>query len=134
MSVVLIVEDEPDMRFLLRLTLERGDVTVIDADTGELALELMTDSRPDVVLLDLNLPGIDGFEVVSKMSEDDGLAEVPIVLLTADARPHVMERAQELGCFAFLSKPIPPDVLMAKVTAAIASTGNGEGAESIAKP
>jgi CheY-like chemotaxis protein len=134
MSLVLIVEDEPDMRFLLRLTLERGEVEVADAESAEQALELMADRAPDVVVLDVNLPGMDGFELIDRMRLSETLADVPVVMLTADARPQVAETAERKGCFEFLSKPIPPEALVASVAAAIASRSDNEGAESTPKP
>jgi CheY-like chemotaxis protein len=130
MSLVLIVEDEPDMRFLLRLTLERGEVEVMEADTAEAALDLMQARLPDVVLLDVNLPGMSGFELVDLMLSSPALAAVPVVMLTADARPELADRAEEKGCFGFLAKPISPDALVAAVSEAITGRSD-EGAESV---
>ena len=125
MPTVLVVEDEPDMRFLLRLALERGQFDVQEAATGEAALEQMAADEPDLVLLDLNLPGMSGFDVLDRMREKGTLDRICVLMLTADARPGLTEIAEEKGSSGFLSKPVPPPELIARVSGGIEAKGRG---------
>ena len=108
---VLVVDDEPNMRLLIRLILEEGDMTVLEASSGEEALEFLASSSPDVVLLDIRLPGIDGWEVLERMRGDDRMRRIPVVGISAhaSATPKV---AAERGCVAFLSKPFRAEELL----------------------
>jgi DNA-binding response OmpR family regulator len=119
-STILIVEDEPDMRFLLRLTLETGSLAVVEAESGELAVERMIEEEPDLVLLDLNLPGMSGLDVVDWMRETGLLDRVGVLMLTADTRAELGAAAAAKGCVRFLAKPVPPEELLASIRAELA--------------
>ncbi len=114
---MLVVDDEPDMRLLLRLALGGAGYEVVEASTGEEALT-MTDGV-DVVLLDLNLPGMSGLDVLERWSQDGVVPELPVLMLTADARPSLDETALALGCREYLAKPIPPQQLLERVKAVL---------------
>ena len=95
---ILVVEDEPDVAGLIRQTLERpGDLQVEIAHTGEAALTKAAEHSPDVVILDLNLPGFDGLEVCRILRSRPGSATVPIIMLTARASEADRIRGLDLG-------------------------------------
>jgi CheY-like chemotaxis protein len=100
---ILVVDDEPDMRLLLRMTLERSGFAVEEAETGEEALKIAGDADIDLVLLDMNLPGLDGLETAAAMRHV-GRSGVPVILLTAASDATLPERAQAEGCRDVISK------------------------------
>ena len=105
---VLVVDDDeltPDILTTI-LDLEQFDVDV--AEDGETALTCVTDRRPDVVVLDVMMPGIDGFEVCRRIKDDPSTADLPVVLLTARDTDDDRRRGHEAGCDAYLTKPFSP--------------------------
>jgi CheY-like chemotaxis protein len=102
---VLLVDDERALRTVLRTRLKLAGYEVTEAETGEDALALLEHEKPDVVLLDLRLPGIDGWEVLEQLRSSDRLPALPVVVATAHGGPEVAGRAQALGCRAVLQKP-----------------------------
>lgn len=115
---ILIVDDEPDVIESARLsfTLRWREVEVIGAGSGETALDLVEDEHPDVVLLDVGLPGMDGYEVLTLIR---GSSDVPVIMLTG--RGDVMARVKglELGADDYVAKPFDDRELMARVTAVL---------------
>ena len=105
--LVLVVDDVPETRRLMRRVLERGRLRVAEAATGEDALRLIVSSRPDVVVLDLRLPGISGFDVARavRANEDAGIATTPLLACSASIQDEVRREALEAGCDAFEGKP-----------------------------
>ena len=113
---ILVVDDEPDMRTLLTLILTRSGFEPVEASTGEEALEVAAGAeRIDLVLLDLNLPGLNGLEVLEKWHADGYSADVPVLMLTADATPGRDVDALARGARGFLTKPILAKDLVAEV-------------------
>jgi two-component system cell cycle response regulator DivK len=108
---VLAIEDEPDILLMIRTTLEYNGFNVITALTGEDGLDLLRRERPDVVLLDIRLPGIDGWEVLHQIKRDDAVSSTPVVMVSAHATPTTPRRALEAGCSAYLTKPFRPNDL-----------------------
>lgn len=104
--VVLLVEDHEDNRFLARRLLTRAGFRVVEAVTGPQALEQAARVRPDLVLLDLLLPEIDGWTVARTLRQRPDLERVPIVAFTASAMDGDRAKALEAGCNAFMTKPI----------------------------
>jgi two-component system cell cycle response regulator DivK len=104
--LILLVEDHPDNRVLARKLLERAGFRVVEAVDGRQALEQAAACRPDLVLLDMSLPEVDGWTVARTLRRSPGLETVPIVALTAHAMDGDRERVLEAGCDEFLSKPI----------------------------
>lgn len=102
---VVVVEDEPAMRLLVRFNLETAGFRVVLAETGLEGLEAIAAEEPDLVLLDVMLPDIDGFELASR------LGGVPIVFMSARALPADFERGREVGAIDFVSKPFDPVAL-----------------------
>lgn len=113
---ILVVDDEPDMRTLLTLILTRSGFESVEASTGEEALEIAAGAeRIDLVLLDLNLPGISGLQVLEKWQADGYAADVPVLMLTADATPGRDQDALVRGARGFLTKPILAKELVAEI-------------------
>lgn len=110
---VMIVDDEEDFLETLVKRLEKRDVKVIGAKSGEEALELLQESPVDVVVLDVKMPGMDGIEALKEIKRRHPLVEV--VLLTGHASTEVAIRGMELGAFDYLMKPIGMDELLYKV-------------------
>lgn len=107
---VLVVDDIEDSRLVLRRLLERLDYCVIEAATGQEALEIAHRACPDLILMDLNMPFMDGLTAVRGIRECKGLCgHVPIVALTAYDTYGMKEAALEAGCDAYLAKPIDFD-------------------------
>jgi CheY-like chemotaxis protein len=111
--VILVVEDDPDTRHGLGeyLSLLFPDVRVLMTGAGETALELARRTRPTVVLLDIHLPGIEGFEFLERLRQFEGMSQVPVVALTGDMSPATLMKAEAAGFVAFLAKPADMDRL-----------------------
>jgi CheY-like chemotaxis protein len=113
MQIILVVEDDIDTRVALRelLTAIFPDARVLMTESGETGLELAQRTRPNVVLLDLRLRGIGGFEFAERLRQSPSTATVPIVALTGDMSPATLLRAEAAGFAAFLRKPADVDRL-----------------------
>jgi CheY-like chemotaxis protein len=108
---VLVVDDEEDLRVLLRLCLNRRGHHVIEAADGDEALALMSHVRPEAVLLDLRMPGRDGWTTLEAMRADPALRQLPVIVLSAYATTASRARATALGCVGYLTKPFRFDEL-----------------------
>jgi CheY-like chemotaxis protein len=104
-TTVLVVEDEADLLFTISLGLELAGYRVLKAASGEAALETVEAEDPDVMVLDLRLPGIDGWEVIQSLSEMGCFPRIPVVLLSAQVDAATATRAVALGVHAHLAKP-----------------------------
>src|SRR6266581_9329513 len=111
---LLLVDDEPALRELLRATFEGADVSVDEASSGQEAEERIRRRRPDVIVLDLRMPGMDGTELCKRLQADPKTKSIPIVLLTG-AAPEEARRAQRAGAAALVRKPFSPLDLLAVV-------------------
>jgi CheY-like chemotaxis protein len=105
MRRIAVVEDNPDNRLLVRALLERR-FAVSEYATGAAALEGLAAERPDLVLLDISLPGMDGLEVLRRMRADERLGHVPVIALTAHAMDADRRRFLDAGFDAYVAKPI----------------------------
>jgi CheY-like chemotaxis protein len=113
---ILIVEDQTDLRKLVRMTLEFGDVEIHEAENGAEGLRLAGELRPDLVLLDVMMPGaLDGYQVCQRIKADPRLKGVKVVLLTARGQQTDLEHGQKVGSDAYLVKPFSPLELIDKV-------------------
>lgn len=112
MAAILIVDDEPDIRMLTRLSLEAEAHEVVEASTGEQALELAGSSTFDLVLLDIRLPGIDGWDVLRSLRATHTSDELPIVIMSAHSSESTLIRAREEGCNDYIVKPFKIDDLL----------------------
>jgi DNA-binding response OmpR family regulator len=112
---VLIADDEESVVELVRVTLEDERIRVIAASDGVAALALADEIGPDLVLLDVNMPGFDGVEVCRRLRRDARFARTPIVMLTAAVRPEDVRRGLEAGATEYLTKPFSPVRLLTLV-------------------
>ena len=109
---ILLVEDFDDARELYSTCLRSFGYDVIEAATGTEAVALARSASPDLILMDLLLPGMDGWQATAELKSDPRVKHVPIVALTAHALSDERERIASLGCDAFLAKPcLPPDLI-----------------------
>jgi two-component system cell cycle response regulator DivK len=110
-QAVLIVEDADDARYFMRLELEQLGYRVVEAENGARAVEVAVRERPDIILMDLSLPIMDGIAATEKIRATDGLDEVPIIALTAYQETDFREEAKAAGFDGYLTKPIDLDWL-----------------------
>lgn len=112
---VLIVDDEPMARTLLRLMLVRAGFEVLEAENGFEALDKVKQKQPDLVLLDVMMPGIDGFSVCEALRKDALTADLPVIMLSAKTDLESVNRGLRLGANKYLTKPISTEELTRQV-------------------
>lgn len=117
--LVLVADDDPDILLLMTLTLERDGYAVVAAKDGLSALQTAVERVPHLVLLDLMMPGLDGYEVTRRLRGEPLTTDLPIVIVTAAAEEHQAARALEAGADAYMKKPFSPRELLAKTSALI---------------
>jgi CheY-like chemotaxis protein len=121
---LLVIDDDDHIRELARLALERvGGHAVVTAGSGAAGLELARSERPDAVVVDVMMPGMDGPETVRRLRSDAATADIPVILLTAKVQPSDSARFDDLGVEAVLAKPFDPMRLAADVAAALGWEG-----------
>lgn len=123
----LVVEDEPDQRELLRYNLARNGFEVYCAETGSRALAILEEQTPDVIVLDLMLPGMDGLQVCQSIRSRTETSAIPIVMLTARGEDTDIVAGLELGADDYITKPYSPRVLLARVKAVMRSRSKSDG-------
>lgn len=104
MKTILIIEDDDFFRELIRKKLASKDFNFLEAVNGEAGIEIMKEKKPDLVLLDLLLPNMDGFEVVAQIKSDTGIASIPIIVLSNLGQKEDIDRALKLGASDYLIK------------------------------
>src|SRR5919199_1287832 len=109
---ILLVDDDPALRTLLRTTFEVADVDVIEAESADAARRRIRAARPDVVVLDVNMPGTTGLELCAELKADPATADIPIILLTGSSGG-TTAAAKRVGADAFVRKPFSPLELLA---------------------
>lgn len=119
---VLIVDDEQNILELLEFNLKKEGYDVLRADTGEMAISLLEKIRPDIVLLDQMLPGIDGLNVLKKIRSDESLARMPVIMVTARSEEIDKIIGLELGADDYITKPFSMRELCARVKALLRRT------------
>jgi two-component system alkaline phosphatase synthesis response regulator PhoP len=105
---VLVVDDERAIRMLCRVNLSASGMDVLEAENGTTALELARRERPDLVLLDVMMPDVDGWTVARELADDERTSEIPIVFLTARAESADKRMGQQLGGVGYIVKPFDP--------------------------
>jgi len=120
---ILVVDDEEDILELVRFNLSREGFKVISALTGEDALSLLQAEIPDLIVLDLMLPGIDGLEVARRLKSVDEFRRIPIVMLTAKGEEADIVTGLELGADDYITKPFSPRILVARIKAVLRRKG-----------
>jgi CheY-like chemotaxis protein len=128
-GTILLVEDNSDNRIIYRRVLEHFGYTVIEALDGEEAIRLATERVPDLVLMDISIPRIDGWEATKAIRADPRTKGIPVVALTAHAMPADRARAAEVGFASYLTKPIEPRRVVAEIERLTSgNTASGHGA------
>lgn len=105
---VLVIDDEPDVLMLCRVNLELAGHQVLEAANGEAGLDLALHERPDVIVLDLMLPKLDGLSVLAALTSDEATRDLPVILLTAKTQMEDRRAAWRAGCAEYLTKPFSP--------------------------
>jgi DNA-binding response OmpR family regulator len=108
---ILIIEDEPDIQNFIARVLELEGYHVLKADDGKAGLEIVRNTPVSLVLLDLRLPGLDGWDVLREMKQDVTLARIPVVVLTAIAEPAQRRKTMHMGAAQYLVKPLSANSL-----------------------
>jgi CheY-like chemotaxis protein len=121
---VLLVEDNEVNRYLVRFVLEKGGFRVITAGNGREAIDLARLHRPDLILMDIQMPVMDGYEATMHLKADAQLRAIPVVALTAYAMPREREQAIAAGCAGHIEKPIDTGTFNAQVSAFIDSASS----------
>lgn len=112
---ILLVDDEMDFVSLVKARLETADYDVVTAFDGKEALEKAKKEKPDLIILDLMLPKMDGYKVCGLLKKDTRYSKLPIILFSAKAQESDMELGKEVGADAYITKPFEPEVLMGKI-------------------
>ena len=115
MKKILIADDKLEVVELLRATLEGEDYRIISASDGKEALEKIGKEKPDLVLLDIVMPKMDGFEVLSEVKRDPKTKEIPVIMLTAKGQKGDEEKGRRLGAEGYVIKPFSPSHLLRKI-------------------
>ena len=115
MKTVLIADDEPPLRTLVRVTLESDQYRIVEASNGPQTLEMVKREHPDLVLLDIMMPGLDGFEVCRQIKTDPTTKSTVVVILTARNYPQDRRRGMTMGADDYLKKPFSPLALLSKI-------------------
>jgi CheY-like chemotaxis protein len=114
-ATVLLCDDEEVLRQLVRATLDNGEYSIVEATDGDESLELARRLRPDVIVLDMMMPGRSGLEVLQELRGDPNLGSTPVIMLTARARQADREAAAAAGADRYLAKPFSPLELISLV-------------------
>jgi DNA-binding response OmpR family regulator len=123
---VLVIDDEAAIRLLCRVNLEAEGMRVVEAADGRTGLTLARSERPDAVLLDVMMPGVDGWRVAEELLADDGTRDIPIIFLTARAEFRDRARGLDIGGIDYISKPFNPIELASLVQALVDRLHAGE--------
>jgi DNA-binding response OmpR family regulator len=116
---ILVADDEEDLRELVTYRLTRSGYQVIGAGDGLQALELAAERTPDLMVLDVMMPKLDGYELTRRVRAEAALRSIPVILLTARSQESDIDRGFEVGADDYLKKPFNPDELVARVRAVL---------------
>jgi len=112
---ILVIEDNEQNLYLIRYILEDCDYEVFSAEDGREGVELADSILPDLILLDIQLPVMDGYAVARQLRQNPELADTPIIAVTSYAMPGDREKAMQAGCCGYIEKPIDPDIFEVQV-------------------
>jgi len=115
MKRILVVEDNEINMYLIRFMLEKSGYEVIEAREGAAGVELAVKEKPDLVIMDLQLPDIDGLEATKRIRASEADSDIPIIALTSFAMAGDREKALAAGCTGYIEKPINPDTFIAEI-------------------
>jgi CheY-like chemotaxis protein len=123
MAHILVAEDERDIRELINFTLMFAGHTLSLASNGEEALQLAQKLRPDLIMMDVRMPKMTGYEACREMKKIDGIKDVPVVFLTAKGQDDEVEMGKEAGAIAYILKPFAPDDLARRISEILQQIG-----------
>ncbi len=112
---ILYIEDNDQNLYLVTYILEKSGYTVVSARDGQEGIEAAVRERPALILLDIQLPGMDGHAVAKRLRQDEGLAGIPIIAVTSYAMAGDREKALEAGCTGYIEKPIDPGTFVSQI-------------------
>jgi two-component system, cell cycle response regulator DivK len=115
MKRVLVVEDTEDNRQIIRDLLTSAGYEMIEATNGEQGVAMAAEHRPDLILMDIQLPVLDGYEATRRIKANPALRQTPVIAVTSYALSGDEERTRQAGCDAYIAKPFSPRLLLAKV-------------------
>jgi two-component system cell cycle response regulator DivK len=115
LSTVLYVEDNPENRLLVHRVLLAEGFEVLEADSAAKAVEVVRKQIPDLILMDINMPDVDGYTLTARLKTLPGLAKIPIIALTANVMKGDRERTLEAGCDGYIQKPVDVDTLSEQI-------------------
>ena len=115
MKKILFVEDNPDNQYVVMRLLKSLDVEIITAEDGLSAIEMAQKDAPDLILMDMQLPEISGYDVTKKIREMKGLESIPIIAVTAHCMVGDKEKTIQAGCTDYIGKPIVPNEFIQKI-------------------
>jgi two-component system cell cycle response regulator DivK len=114
-ATILYVEDNADNRMLVRRILMAEGYSLLEAVNATQALETLKNTKPDLILMDINMPDMDGYSLTTQIKETPGLESIPIIALTANVMRGDRERSLEAGCDGYIQKPIDIDLLSEQI-------------------
>jgi two-component system alkaline phosphatase synthesis response regulator PhoP len=133
MAKILVAEDEPDIRELLSFTLKYGGFDVVTAANGLEAIEQAQKSKPDMILLDVRMPRMTGYEACKVLKEKPETSSIPIVFLSAKGQEAEVERGIEVGAIDYILKPFAPDTLISQIKKLLDKADSKDGSPVAAK-
>ena len=119
---ILVVDDEPNLVMVVSSRLKSAGFEVISAGDGQAGLEMAKKEKPDLIILDLMLPKLDGFKVCGLLKNDTRYSKIPVILFSAKAQEADMNLSKEIGADAYIVKPFKPEVLLGKITELLGGT------------
>lgn len=125
MTKILYVEDNPENRLLVRRILLAEDFEVVEANDAYQTMKVIETDTPDLILMDINLPEIDGYTLTARLKENPKLSQVPIIALTANVMKGDRERILDSGCDGYIQKPIDVDALPVQIRSFLGEVGRG---------
>ncbi|HLV21362.1 MAG TPA: response regulator [Polyangiaceae bacterium] len=130
MTTVLVIEDNEQNRYLVTFLLERHGYQVVSAVDGARALSVARTFVPDLILLDIQLPTMDGYAVARALRTNEALRATPIIAVTSYAMPGDREKALSAGCTGYIEKPIDPETFISEIQHYLPPTSKPDGAGS----
>lgn len=115
MKKILVVEDNENNMYLMRFMLQKAGYHVIEARDGKTGVEIALKEKPDLILMDMQLPIMDGYQASKKIRESEDMKEIPIIAVTSYAMVGDREKSLNAGCTAYLEKPINPEIFMQQI-------------------
>jgi CheY-like chemotaxis protein len=116
-KVILLAEDDEDNRDLVQFVLMRSkmDIELVVAENGQQAIDMAREKNPNLILMDMQMPVMDGWTAVPLLKEDDQTKDIPVIAFTAQAKPEDRARTREIGCVEHYTKPMDPEELLALI-------------------